>query len=75
LLKSNPQSGREGGDLHVIEGIVPPITKKVRKGCRFAPRIQWIGAEAHEEYPSMHELGQNQFVRCTCHETFYFEGE
>ncbi len=27
LLKSNPQSGSEGGDLHVIEGIVPPITK------------------------------------------------
>ncbi|HEL2589660.1 TPA: ABC transporter ATP-binding protein [Streptococcus suis] len=75
LLKSNPQSGSEGGVLHVIEGIVPPITKMVRKGCRFAPRIPWIGAEAHEENPSMHEVGPNHFVRCTCHETFYFEGE
>lgn len=75
LLKSNPQLGSEGGDLHVIEGIVPPITKMVRKGCRFAPRIPWIGAEAHEENPSMHEVGPNHFVRCTCHETFYFEGE
>ncbi|HEL1632747.1 TPA: ABC transporter ATP-binding protein [Streptococcus suis] len=75
LLKSNPQSGNEGGNLHVIEGIVPPITKMVRKGCRFAPRIPWIGAEAHEENPRMHEVGPNHFVRCTCHETFYFEGE
>ena len=72
LLKSNPQTGNEGGELHVIEGIVPPITKMLRTGCRFAPRIPWIGAEAHEENPSMHEIGPNHFVRCTCHETFYF---
>ncbi|BDD39430.1 MULTISPECIES: ABC transporter ATP-binding protein [Streptococcus] len=75
LLKSNPQAGSEGADLHVIEGIVPPITKMLRKGCRFAPRIPWIGAEAHEENPSMHEVGPDHFVRCTCHESFYFEGE
>lgn len=75
LLKSNPQTGNEGGELHVIEGIVPPITKMLRTGCRFAPRIPWIGAEAHEENPSMHEVGPNHFVRCTCHEIFYFEGE
>lgn len=75
LLKSNPQAGSEGGDLHVIEGIVPPITKMLRKGCRFAPRIPWIGTEAHEENPSMHEVGPHHFVRCTCHEAFYFEGE
>ncbi|BCP62525.1 TPA: ABC transporter ATP-binding protein [Streptococcus suis] len=75
LLKSNPQSSDEGGELHVIEGIVPPITKMLRTGCRFAPRIPWISAEAHEENPSMHEIGPNHFVRCTCHETFYFEGE
>lgn len=75
LLKSNPQTGSEGGELHVIEGIVPPITKMLRTGCRFAPRIPWIGAEAHEENPSMHEIGPNHFVRCTCHETFYFKEE
>lgn len=75
LLKSNPQTGNEGGELHVIEGIVPPITKMLRTGCRFAPRIPWIGAEAHEENPSMHEIGPNHFVRCTCHETFYFKEE
>ncbi|HFI0292251.1 TPA: ABC transporter ATP-binding protein [Streptococcus suis] len=75
LLKSNPQSEGEGGDLHVIEGIVPPITKMIRQGCRFAPRIPWIDATAHEENPTMHEISPNHFVRCTCHETFYFEEE
>lgn len=75
LLKSNPQSGGEGGDLHVIEGIVPPITKMIRKGCRFAPRTPWIPETAHEADPSMHEVSPNHFVRCTCHETFYFEEE
>ncbi|HEL1583807.1 TPA: ABC transporter ATP-binding protein [Streptococcus suis] len=75
LLKSNPQSEGEGGELHVIEGIVPPITKMIRQGCRFAPRIPWIDATAHEENPTMHEISPNHFVRCTCHETFYFEEE
>ncbi|MCQ8265209.1 ABC transporter ATP-binding protein [Streptococcus suis] len=75
LLKSNPQSEGEGGELHVIEGIVPPITKMIRQGCRFAPRIPWIDASAHEENPTMHEISPNHFVRCTCHETFYFEEE
>ncbi|HFI0235794.1 TPA: ABC transporter ATP-binding protein [Streptococcus suis] len=75
LLKSNPQSEGEGGDLHVIEGIVPPITKMIRNGCRFAPRIPWIEATAHEDNPTMHEIAPNHFVRCTCHETFYFEEE
>ncbi len=74
LLKSNPQSGSEG-DLHVIEGIVPPITKMIRQGCRFAPRIPWLDAAAHEENPEMHEISPNHFVRCSCHETFYFKEE
>ncbi|MGT2800928.1 ABC transporter ATP-binding protein [Streptococcus marmotae] len=75
LLKSNPQSSDEGGDLHVIDGTVPPLTKMPRTGCRFASRIPWISSEAHEENPTMHEVGPNHFVRCTCHETFYFEEE
>ena len=75
LLKSNPHSDNEGGDLHVIEGIVPPITKMIRTGCRFAPRIPWIGGDAHEASPEMHEVGPNHFVRCTCHETFDFKEE
>ncbi|MBF0787722.1 MULTISPECIES: ABC transporter ATP-binding protein [unclassified Streptococcus] len=75
LLKSNPQSSDEGGDLHVIDGTVPPLTKMPRTGCRFASRIPWIDAGAHEENPIMHEVSAGHFVRCTCHETFYFEGE
>lgn len=75
LLKSNPQSSDEGGDLHVIDGTVPPLTKMPRTGCRFAPRIPWIEGDAHEANPTMHEVSAGHFVRCTCHEKFYFEGE
>lgn len=75
LLKSNPQSSDEGGDLHVIDGTVPPLTKMPRTGCRFASRIPWIDASAHEANPVMHEVSAGHFVRCTCHEKFYFEGE
>lgn len=74
LLKSNPQAGQEG-DLHVIEGLVPPLTKMIRKGCRFAPRVPWVAASAHEDNPTMHEVGPEHFVRCTCHETFAFPEE
>lgn len=75
LLKSNPQMDNQDGELHVIEGVVPPITKMIRKGCRFAPRIPWIADSKHEEEPRMHEVSPNHFVRCTCHESFHFEGE
>lgn len=74
LLKSNPQAGQDG-DLHVIEGLVPPLTKMIRQGCRFAPRVPWVDASAHEANPGMHEVGPNHFVRCTCHETFVFPEE
>lgn len=74
LLKSNPQAG-QNGDLHVIEGLVPPLTKMIRKGCRFAPRIPWVDVAAHEDNPTMHEVAPNHFVRCTCHETFAFPEE
>lgn len=78
LLQSIPQSQEmkgESGDLHVIQGSVPPITKMKRTGCRFAERIPWIDASAHEEHPTMHEVSPGHFVRCTCHEHFYFQEE
>lgn len=74
LLKSNPQAGQDG-DLHVIEGLVPPLTKMIRQGCRFAPRVPWVAASAHESNPTMHEVAPNHFVRCTCYETFAFPEE
>lgn len=78
LLQSIPQSSDmqgESGDLHVIQGSVPPITKIDRVGCRFADRIPWIPESAHEEHPTMHEVSPGHFVRCTCHEHFYFQEE
>lgn len=79
LLRSIPQTDNsleeESRDLHVIQGIVPPLPKLPRKGCRFAPRIPWIEAEAHEENPTLHEVDPGHFVRCTCHEHFHFEEE
>lgn len=79
LLNSIPQSSDELEDenkeLHVIQGTVPSLPKLPRKGCRFAPRIPWIPAEAHEEDPILHEVAPNHFVRCTCYKHFHFEGE
>ena len=76
LLQSIPQAGSEGQELHVIEGTVPPLPSLPRTGCRFAPRIPWISAEEHEENPTLHEVGQGHFVRCTCYKNFhFFEGE
>ena len=78
LLRSIPQpSELEGGSdkLHVIQGAVPPLTKMIRTGCRFAPRIPWIAEDAHEENPGLHEVSPGHFVRCTCYKHFHFEGE
>ena len=79
LLKSIPQANdtlsKESGELHVIQGVVPTITKLPRTGCRFAARIPWIEAEHHEETPSLHEVSPGHFVRCTCYEHFFFPEE
>ncbi|WP_100010296.1 ABC transporter ATP-binding protein [Lentibacillus sediminis] len=75
LLNSVPNA--EGGQdkLHVIQGIVPSLKKLPREGCRFASRIPWVDASAHEENPVMHEIAPGHFVRCTCHSQFYFPDE
>lgn len=75
LLKSNPQSTDDGGELHVIEGAVPSLKNMIRTGCRFAPRISWIDQSAHEENPTLHEVSPGHFVRCTCYKEFYFKEE
>lgn len=79
LLRSIPQSNDlvddATGELHVIQGVVPPITQLPRTGCRFAHRIPWIAQEAHEENPGLHEVAENHWVRCSCHEHFYFPEE
>lgn len=70
LLYSIPSS--EGTDirLYTIKGNVPSLKNLPRKGCRFSPRIPWIDAAAHEEYPEIREVLPGHFVRCTCYKDF-----
>lgn len=79
LLRSIPQSNEmldeETGELHVIQGNVPSLLNLPRTGCRFAPRVPWVPASAHEENPELHEVAPGHFVRCTCYQQFHFEGE
>lgn len=75
LLNSIPQEDNRDSELHVIEGVVPSLKNMGRTGCRFAPRIPWIPAQAHEENPVLHEVTENHWVRCTCYKHFHFRDE
>lgn len=76
LFNSIPQmNAEEGQRLNVIEGIVPSLVNLPRTGCRFAPRIPWIEADAHEENPTLHEVERDHFVRCSCYKHFHFRTE
>lgn len=73
LLNSLPTEDMLGDKLHVIQGVVPPLNKMDRDGCRFAPRIPWIDSSEHEHQPQLREVEENHFVRCTCYKHFYLE--
>ncbi len=75
LLNSMPQSDDTDEDLHVIHGTVPSLKNMPREGDRFASRIPWIPASAHEENPQVHEVEPDHWVRCTCWKTFHFEDQ
>ncbi len=75
LLHSMPQTDDESEDLHVIHGTVPSLINMPRTGDRFAARIPWIPASAHEENPKIHEVEPGHFVRCTCWQSFHFQDE
>ncbi len=77
LLRSIPQLDDEDAsdDLYVIQGMVPSLKTLDRQGCRFANRIPWIKDEHHEHNPTLHEVEEGHYVRCTCHRNFEFEGE
>ena len=76
LLSSIPHMDNNGEEeLHVIEGTVPSLINLPRQGCRFRSRIPWISESVHEEHPELHEVEPGHFVRCTCHEKFYFADE
>ncbi|MED3563063.1 ABC transporter ATP-binding protein [Bacillus xiapuensis] len=72
LFNSIPSSATFKGRLHVIKGIVPPLQKLPRNGCRFKDRIGWIEMHDHEENPVLREVEPNHFVRCTCYKNFHF---
>lgn len=74
LLSSIPQLDKETEHLHVIQGTVPSLKNLPRNGCRFASRIKWIDEKEHEENPTLHEVSQDHYVRCTCYKNFHFEG-
>jgi len=61
--------------LHYIEGVVPSLPLIPREGCRFKSRIPWIPDSAHEENPTLKEVEPGHFVRCSCHNSFYFKEE
>ena len=75
LLNSIPQADTDSDQLHVIEGMVPSLKDLPRKGCRFAPRIEWIDDHEHEENPVLHDVGNGHLVRCTCWKNFHFKDE
>ncbi|WP_283679425.1 ABC transporter ATP-binding protein [Lentilactobacillus sp. Marseille-Q4993] len=75
LLRSMPQRDTYNDELYVIKGMVPSLQKMPTTGDRFAPRIPWVPADAHEENPTMHEVEDGHFVRCTCYKVFKFPDE
>lgn len=75
LLNSIPSNVDPKEKLHVIQGIVPSLQYLPRVGCRFKDRIPWIPEEQHEENPSLHEVEDGHFVRCTCYKDFYLQSE
>lgn len=72
LLSAMPNAERKTKKLHYIEGIVPPLQDMLRTGCRFSPRIPWIGDEHHEETPEYHEISPGHMVLCSCYRDFKF---
>src|SRR5690625_4317924 len=75
LLNSLPSEDMLGSRLHVIEGVVPPLDKMDRTGCRFAPRIPWVPASEHEDNPELREISDDHFVRCTCYGNFHLNND
>lgn len=72
LLNSIPSTTEVKDRLHVIQGIVPSLSKLPRAGCRFRHRIPWIDESVHEENPVLREVEKGHWVRCTCYQHFHF---
>ncbi|MCL2558246.1 MAG: ABC transporter ATP-binding protein [Treponema sp.] len=74
LLRSMPSAISEDERLRTIQGYVPSLKNLPRSGCRFADRIPWVPAEAHQAEPSLHEVAPGHFVLCDCYKAFDLEG-
>jgi len=74
LIASIPSKDSHGEELHVIQGMVPPLHLMPRRGCRFSHRTPWVPKHIHEENPTYHDIGPDHKVLCTCYKEFTFEG-
>jgi oligopeptide/dipeptide ABC transporter ATP-binding protein len=63
LLNSIPKSGRGGGRLYNIKGMVPSLLK-LPGGCRFGPRCEHAMPECGKFEPELYEADRGHWVRC-----------
>ena len=70
LIKSIPKANKASGKLPYIKGNVPNLKNIPQNVCRFADRIPWLPASAHEDNPQLHEVEAQHFVRCSCYKHF-----
>ena len=73
LINAIPKANKQAGRLPTIEGNVPNLSDIPKDVCRFADRIPWIPASAHEKNPQLREVEPEHFVRCTCYQHFEFK--
>ena len=63
LFGALPTPQRRAGDLAVIRGQVPPLTKKFDH-CRFADRCDYVFERCRVEAPRLLEPAPHHFARC-----------
>lgn len=73
LINAIPKANKKAGRLPTIEGNVPNLSDIPKEVCRFADRIPWIPANAHEKNPQLREVEPEHYVRCTCYQHFIFK--
>ncbi|MBP2099367.1 ABC transporter ATP-binding protein [Enterococcus rivorum] len=73
LINAIPKANKQAGRLPTIEGNVPNLSDIPKDACRFADRIPWIPASAHEKSPQLREVEPEHFVRCSCYQHFEFK--
>jgi len=74
LIASIPNRDKHDEELHVIQGMVPPLHLMPRDGCRFSHRTPWVPNDIHEAVPTYHEVAPGHKVLCTCYKEFKFDG-